>query len=478
MQFPPRQAPGRLRFPTRIGPLAGAVLAVLFLMMPPARAESNGVALLPPMGFNSWYLYNFSVNEATMENIADQMATNGMLAAGYQYVNLDDGWAGYRDTNNVMVADTNRFPDGIQALADYVHAKGLKFGLYTVGGPSTCAGFPGSAGYEVLDANTYASWGVDYVKFEGCDLPWWELNPNQQTMSLRMGEALLHCGRPMVFSLSIGYVENWIPNYCNLPRGTGDLNGTWTNILAHIDTVAGMPFQGRPGMYNDPDVVDLRGGFNATEEMSIFSMWCMLAAPLITPTVNPGVLYILTNTEAIAVDQDAAGIQGTCVASNNNAQVWCKPLGGSNTGTVAVTLFNRGTNAVNITANWSDVGLSPGVATVRDLWAHAGLGTFTNSYSANIPGHGVQMLKVAGTAVVATAPVFGPPMIQNGSLILSGAGGSPNGTYFVLSSTNPTLPDYKWSVSATNQMDSNGFFIFTNGLPAMVPQTFYRLRLP
>lgn len=452
------------------------ILAAMLWLTPPTRAEDNGVALLPPMGFNSWYVYTTSISEATMENIADQMATNGMLAAGYQYVNLDDGWAGYRDTNNVMVASPSRFPDGIKVLADYIHAKGLKFGLYTVGGTFTCAGFPGSAGYEVLDANTYASWGVDYVKFEGCDLPWWELNPNQQTMSTRMEQALLHNGRPMVFSLSIGYVENWIPNYCNLPRGTGDLNGTWTNILAHIDTVAGMPFQGRPGMYNDPDVLDLRNGFfNTTEQMSIFSMWCMLAAPLITPTVNPSVLFILTNTEAIAVDQDAAGIQGTCVASNNNTQVWCKPLGGSNSATLAVTLFNRGTNATNITANWSDLGLSPGAATVRDLWAHADLGTFTNSYSANIPGHGVQMLKVMGSVVA--PPVFGPPMIQNGSLVLSGSG-SPNSAYFVLSSTSLALPSYLWTVSATNQTDSNGFFLFTNTFQPAVPQMFYRLQLP
>ncbi|HXD01510.1 MAG TPA: glycoside hydrolase family 27 protein [Verrucomicrobiae bacterium] len=452
-------------------------LAAVLLWVAPAGAESNGVALLPPMGFNSWYSYNVTISESLIENIADQMATNGMLAAGYQYVNLDDGWAGYRDANNVMVANTNRFPDGMKAVADYVHAKGLKFGLYTVGGTYTCASYLGSAGYEVLDADTYAGWGVDFVKYEGCDLPWWELNPNQQTMSLRMEQALLHCGRPMVFSLSIGYVENWIPNYCNLPRGTGDLNGTWTNILYHIDTVAGMPFKGRPGMYNDPDVIDLRGEFTPTEEVSIFSMWCMLAAPLITPTVNSNVLYILTNSEAIAVDQDAAGIQGTCVASNNNTQVWCKPLGGNNTGTLAVALFNRGDNATNITANWSDLGLPPGAATVRDLWAHADLGTFTNSYGASIPAHGVQMLKVVGNVVTAP-PVFGAPTIQNGSLILSGWGGNQNGTYYVLTSTNPALPLYLWTVSATNQTDSNGFFIFTNGLPAGVPEMFYRLRLP
>jgi hypothetical protein len=231
-------------------------------------------------------------------------------------------------------------------------------------------------------------------------------------------------------------------------------------------------------MYNDPDVLDLRGGFNPTEEVSIFSMWCMLAAPLITPTVDSNVLYILTNGEAIAVDQDVAGVQGTCVAGNNNTQVWCKPLGGTNTGTVAVALFNRGDNATNIVANWSDLGLPPGAATVRDLWAHADLGVFADSYGAYIPAHGVKMLKVVQSVLPAMPPVFDMPMIQNGGLILSGTGGRPNGTYYVLSSTNPVLPSYLWTVSATNQMDSSGFFIFTNPLPAGVPQLFYRLRLP
>jgi alpha-galactosidase len=452
---------------------AGLLFSALLFLAPPARAETNGVALVPPMGFNSWYSYNISISESIMENIADQMATNGMLAAGYQYVNLDDGWASFRDANNVMVANTNRFPDGMKALADYVHAKGLKFGLYTVAGPLTCADYPGSAGYEVLDANTYASWGVDYVKFEGCSLPWWELDPNEQTMSVRMEQALLQTGRPMVFSLSTGYVENWIPNYCNLPRGTGDLNGTWTNILAHIDYVAALPFKGRPGMYNDPDVLDLRGEFSSTEEISIFSMWCMLAAPLITPTVSTNVLFILTNTDAIAVDQDPAGIQGFCVASNNNTQVWCKPLGGMNTGTLAVALFNRGDNATNITADWSDLGLA-GAATARDLWAHANLGTFTNSYSANIPAHGVQMLKVTGTVAL---PVFGPPALQGGNLVLGGTGGSPGGIYYVLTSTNPALALQLWTVNATNQMDSNGVFLFTNTIQPGAPQMFYRLRL-
>jgi alpha-galactosidase len=450
------------------------VVTAIFLSGFRCRAENNGLALLPPMGFNSWYAYNINVSESIVEGIADQMATNGMLAAGYQYINLDDGWAGYRDTNGVMVANTNRFPDGIKALADYVHGKGFKFGLYTVAGNFTCAGYPGSGGYEVLDANTYAGWGVDYVKFEGCDLPWWEVFPHEQTMSTRMEQALLHSGRPMVFSLSIGYVENWIPNYCNLPRGTGDLNGTWTNILSHVDTVAGIPFKSGPGRWNDPDVLDLRGEFNTNEETSIFSMWCELAAPLITPTVSSNALYFLTNTEAIAVDQDAAGIQGVCVSSNNGTQVWCKPLGATNSGTLAVVLFNRGDSATNITANWSDLGLSPTGASVRDLWAHAALGGFTNSYTANIPAHGVQMLKISGILAVR----FGVASLGTGGMVVNGSGGTSNGTYCVFMTTNPALPASLWTVVATNEFDAKGNFRFTNPVTPGVPGNFFRLGLP
>lgn len=379
-------------------------LAMLLSASQPVRAETNGVALLPPMGFNPWAQVGTDISESWIEGVADQMATNGMKAAGYQYVNVDDGWAGFRDTNGTIVADTNKFPHGLKAVADYVHAKGLKFGLYTTGGTNTCAEYVGSAGHEVQDANTFASWGVDYVKFEGCDLPWWELIPHEQTVSLRMGQALLHSGRPMVFSLSIGAPENWIPNYCNLPRGTGDIIDIWASVLGHIDSLSASPFKDRPGMWNDGDALELSGSLNTTEAASMFSMWCMLASPLLTSTVAPGWLFILTNTEAIAVDQDPAGIPAVCVASNANTQVWHRPLGGTNTGTLAVALLNRGDFATNITVNWSDLGLAPEGAAVRDLWAHAAVGNFTNHYTANVPAHGVQMLKVVGTPLVPLAP--------------------------------------------------------------------------
>ena len=340
-----------------------------------------------------------------MRSIANTMATNGMLAAGYQYINLDDGWAGYRDTNGVMVSDTNRYPSGIKALADYVHAKGFKFGLYTTGGTNTCAEFPASANHFQQDADTYAAWGVDYLKFEGCDLPVYEVFPREQVYITMMSQALLNCGRPIVFSSSTAEFEDWMPRTINLWRCTGDINNQWSTVLSHIDIVAQSPSFAGPGAWNDPDVMPIGiGAFTDPESMSIFSMWCMLSAPLLVPGPETTHTNIVCNLEAIAVDQGPAGIQAVCVSTNGNFQVWRKPNGGSTTN-LTVTLFNRGPTNGNITANWSDLGLPTGVATLRDLWGHAAVGSFTNNYTALIPSHGVQMMKLVYGATMPRPPV-------------------------------------------------------------------------
>ncbi len=340
------------------------IFIVLVLLLPAqtASALTNGVALTPPMGFNSWYGYGAGgANEALLKSIADTMATNGMLAAGYQYINVDDGWPGYRDTNGVIVADTNKFPDGMKALADYVHAKGFKFGLYTTAGKNTCAGYPASANHFAQDAATYAAWGVDYLKYEGCNVTSYETGPRQQIYCARMQQALAHCGRPIVFSVSVNGFENWMPQYINLFRGTGDVDESWPNILAHIDYVARTPAFAGPGQWNDPDVLEIGSGFfSETEYTSIFTMWCMLASPLLNLSPGTGHTNILCNPEAIAVDQDAACLQGVCVATNGDLQVWRKLLGATNSTTMAVALFNRNTNDADITANWSDLGLAAG----------------------------------------------------------------------------------------------------------------------
>lgn len=380
-------------------------LSMAFIPMQKACALTNGVALTPPMGYNTWYPRGPDISEASIKSIVDEMATNGMRAAGYEYINLDDGWAGYRDADGTIVADTNKFPNGMKALADYVHAKGFKFGLYTTGGTNTCAGYVGSFGHEIQDANTYAAWGVDYVKFEGCNLPYYDEITHAQEYAQRMGNALLKCGRPIVFDLSIQTFENWMPGTVNMWRGTGDDFRFWDDILHHIDVDSQTAAFAGPGHWSDPDAMIIGwGSINPIENKAIFSMWSILAAPLIVMTPGNGYLDVLTNSETIAVDQDPAGIQGTCVATNGDLQVWRKPLGSNNSTDIAVVLLNRGADAADITANWNDLGLPQGIATVRDLWARAYVGNFTNSFTANVPGQGVQFVKIAFGSTVPIPP--------------------------------------------------------------------------
>ncbi len=452
------------------------LLVVVALAPAVGRAVTNGVALTPPMGWNSWYGNGAAIDENLIKSTADQMATNGMMAVGYQYVNVDDGWMGSRDSNGVMVADTSRFPSGLKALADYVHSKGFKFGLYTTGSTNTCSYFNGSYGYENLDAQTYAGWGVDFVKYELCSQPWYESWPHQQACAVRMAKALMNSGRPMVFSYSAITFEPWMTNFIHMPRGTGDLAHNWTNILAHIDYVAQFATYAGPGQWNDPDVLDIGVGANYTDAQhkAIFSMWCVLAAPLLTPGVSSFQTLTICNTEAIAVDQDPAGIQGICVATNGNLQVWRKPLGGPNSTNVAVVLLNRGTNAGVITANWTDIGLPPGVANVRDLWLHAFAGNFTNSYTATLPPQSAQFLKIMSVLL----PVISGVNLLGPEIVISGAGGSSGGSYYVLASTNPALPLAQWNRIATNQFDATGRFSFTNNFSSNIPAQFFRLLQP
>ncbi len=380
-----------------------ALLALLIVApLPTALGLTNGLALTPPMGWNSWNKYHCNVSETIIRNISGAMVTSGLQAAGYQFVNIDDCWQASRDTSGVIVADTSKFPNGIRALADYVHADGLKLGVYSDHGTNTCQHKPGSYGYEYLDANTYAAWGVDYLKFDNCNLPAGDI---PQADYARMSDALMRSGRPITFSLCFWTFDSWEPDLGNLWRTTGDINDTWARMISRIDQNAPSAFLAGPGRWNDPDMLEVgNGGMTDTEYRTHFSMWCIVAAPLIAgndlTAMSAQTLATLTNPEVIAVDQDPAGEQGIrvggVVGSPLTYEVWCKPLG-TDFSTKAVALLNRDTNAANITATWTDLGLRPGPASIRDLWAHADLGTFTDSFTTNVPGHGVVLLRVAGT---------------------------------------------------------------------------------
>lgn len=371
---------------------------------PTAIALDNGVALTPPMGWNSWNRYACDgLNESVVRAQADAMVSSGMKAAGYQFVNLDDCWQSSRAADGTIVADSSKFPSGIKAIADYVHSKGLKFGLYTDRGTATCAGRPGSQGHEVQDANTYASWGVDYVKEDNCNA-----TLDKRTQYVAMRDALAGSGRGIVFSICGWDFDGFNPTTGNLWRTTGDINDSWGSVTSILDDNNTTAMYAHPGAWNDPDMLMVGnygtgaiggGGMTDTEYRSHFGMWAMSSAPLIAgndlTNINATTKTTLTNTEIIAVDQDPLGFQGTMVRSSGGLEVWVKKVQGS--GVRVVALLNRSSAAASIAANWSDLGIGSGSATVRDLWAHVDRGSFSGSYATSVPSHGTAVLRVVGS---------------------------------------------------------------------------------
>ena len=365
-----------------------------------ALAVGNGLARTPPMGWNSWNKFACNVSEQLIKEIADAMVATGMKKAGYQYVNIDDCWQVSRDSAGNIVADPARFPGGMKALADYVHAKGLKLGIYTDAGTMTCEKRPGSLDHELQDAKTYAAWGVDYVKIDWCHTE--GLDPQKQYAKFR--DALAQCGRPIVFSIcNWGRNQPWTwgPATGNLWRTTGDIQDNWASVLKILDNPSQQHAEAAgPGGWNDPDMLEVGNGkMTDAEYRSHFSLWAMMAAPLIAGndlrSMSQATKDILMNAEVIAIDQDAAGKQGTRIRAEGGSEVWAKPL--KQKGAVAVVLFNRGEAAADINANWGEVGLPSGKAKVRDLWAHTDRGVYTDSFKANVPPHGVVMLKIVST---------------------------------------------------------------------------------
>jgi len=368
-----------------------------------AWALDNGLALTPPMGWNSWNKFGCDVNEPLLESVADAMATNGMRDAGYQYVIIDDCWQVGRDASGNIIGDPQRFPSGIKALADYIHSRGLKFGIYSCAGTNTCAGRPGGLFHEEQDAKTYAAWGVDYLKYDWCN----HANETGEQAYSRMRDALLRSGRPMVFSIcEWGQNKPWLwgATVGNLWRTTGDIYDCWdctekwsSGWLHNLDSQAGLAAYAGPGHWNDPDMLEVgNGGMTDMEYKAHFSLWCIIAAPLIAGNdvrdMRPAIKKILTNKELIAVDQDPLGEQGVRVRKNGDAEVWAKRLAD---GSRAVVLFNRGTAPAEISVAWEDLGY-PGhlKAAVRDLWTERKLGKFKNKFGATIAPHDVLVVNV------------------------------------------------------------------------------------
>jgi alpha-galactosidase len=396
-----------------------AVIAILFVLFAsvvltaqssPAPSPDAGLALTPPMGWNSWNKFACNVSEDLIKGMADTMVTSGMKDAGYQYIVIDDCWQVRRDAAGNIVADPQRFPSGIKALADYIHSKGLKFGIYSDAGSRTCAGRPGGLGHEYQDALTYASWGVDYLKYDWCNTS----TQDAKASYANIRAALNATGRPIVLSIcEWGKHQPWLWGAevgGNLWRTTDDINDRWSGqkkwpngsccsngVMDIIDLQVGLASFAGPGHWNDPDMLEVgNGSMTTTEDRSHFSMWCLLAAPLIAgndlKNMSQATHDILTNKEVIAVDQDPLGREGRRVWKDGDREVWSRQL---RDGGRAVVLLNRGPADDQITVRWEQIGYPDHLsAALRDLWAAKNLGQFAGSFQASVPSHGVVMVTV------------------------------------------------------------------------------------
>lgn len=398
-----------------------AALAALFVLAPmTARAdeiptgadrpaewptEGNGLALTPPMGWNTWNKFACDVNEQLIRDAADAMVATGMKDAGYEYIVIDDCWHGERDADGFIQPDPVRFPSGMKALGDYIHSKGLKFGIYSDAGTLTCAGRPGSRGHEYQDALQYARWGVDYLKYDWCSTG----TQDQRAAYLTMSLALKATGRDIVFSLcewGNSQPWRWATHIGNLWRTTGDIHDAWEGVFDHriglmniVDLNADLAPYAGPGHWNDPDMLQIgNGGMTLEEYRTHFSLWAMMAAPLMAgndlANMTPEIHAILTNREVIAVDQDALGSAGGRTSKDGDREVWSRRLAD---GGRAVILLNRGSEAQTISVDWETLGLPADARlNVRDLWAHRDLPAARGSFSAEVPAHGVVMVTLKG----------------------------------------------------------------------------------
>jgi alpha-galactosidase len=382
------------------GVLASATVGVLT-----AGAQSGQLAATPPMGWNSWNHFAEKVTDADVRAAADALVATGMRDAGYIYVNVDDTWEGKRDADG-NIHTNSKFPD-MKALADYVHSKGLKFGIYSSPGPKTCAGFEGSYGHEQQDANTYAAWGVDFLKYDLCGLrdlmPDPQQDPKKASKVMRdayvkMHEALTKTGRPIVYSIcQYGSDSVWewgAEAGGNLWRTTDDISDSFRSMALIGFSQAGLEKYAGPGHWNDPDMLEIgNGGMSADEYRTQMSLWAILAAPLLAGNdlskMDETTKSILMNKEVIAVDQDSLGAQGFRLAP---LQTWVRPLAG---GAKALAIFNFVTDDVPqpVTVRLKDLGFS-GPVHGRDLWAHKDLGVLQDSFTATPPKGGVVMLRL------------------------------------------------------------------------------------
>ncbi|GLJ35358.1 hypothetical protein SUGI_0711200 [Cryptomeria japonica] len=348
------------------------------------------------MGWNSWNHFSRHVTEEIVRETADAMISTGLSKLGYEYVNIDDCWAELnRDDEGNLAANASTFPSGIKALADYVHSKGLKLGIYSDAGLQTCSKtMPGSLGYEEQDAKTFASWGVDYLKYDNCNNASKDTKERYQNMSM----ALSKVGRPIFYSMCEWGQENpatWAPKIANSWRTTGDIHNNWESMISRADQNDMWASYAGPGGWNDPDMLEVGNGNMTTEEYrSHFSIWALMKAPLLVGcdirSMSSETLEILSNEEVINVNQDSLGSQGKKVSKEGDLEVWAGPL---SNGRVVIILWNRSSKSAFITAKWEDIGLpSESVVEARDLWNHSNLkGSLQGNVTSSVHSHACKM---------------------------------------------------------------------------------------
>jgi len=380
------------------------VLAMLIFAPVLHSQKFEGLALTPPMGWNSWNKFGCDVSEKLIKDIADALVTSGMKDAGYQYVVIDDCWQVDRDSQGNIIADPVRFPSGMKALGDYVHSKGLKFGIYSDAGTKTCQGRPGSRGYEYQDARTYAEWGVDYLKYDWCN----HGKQNSEASYSTMRDALYKAGRPIVLSIcEWGTTKpwEWGKDVGHLWRSTEDIincfdcKNYWggLGVVQIIDILADIGDYSGPDHWNDPDMLEIGNGvLTPAEERLHMSMWAMFSAPLMAGNdlrkMSPETVDILTNKEVLEIDQDKLGISATRWMQYDELEIWFKPLNGGN---FAFCVINRGSQPVNFNADLKTTIKGYTVDDsfiVRDLWEHKNIGTTNENIIATIPSHDALVL--------------------------------------------------------------------------------------
>jgi len=404
--------------------ILGAIASSLCITMSQAQTANPPLSKTPPMGFNTWNEFQCNVSETLLKAVADTMAANGMKAAGYNYVNVDDCWEGARDANG-FISSTNKFTSSsLKSLADYVHGKGMKFGAYTSLGDQTCQGKPATLGYESQDVRQWVNWGVDYIKVDWCHVNGTQ-SANPGAAYKVLGDTLKKyagpsSARPILYSIcNWGVGKSWTFGRSSggqIWRTTPDIQPNWASIMSILDqqvdlySYAGPGAASEPGGWNDPDMLEVGNiGSNKDENRAHFGMWCLLSAPLIAGNdvtkMTTDIRDILINKEVIAVDQDSLGVQAQRLSSSNQLEVWAKPMMGN---CRAVGLLNRSGSAAMITVNWADLNKWTTVgtwstttsATVRDLWTKADVASDkSGSYGVSVPSHGLAILKLTPSDV-------------------------------------------------------------------------------